>query len=617
MSKLLKDIKCIIRTAKVVQSLTPHYIALLVLSAIVTALPPFVMIYMSGKIIDELIRKSGINYLLMLVAGTVIAGFIIHIITKLFDRAIKIKATLFNYEYEMNMGKKILSMEYTSVEDHDTHMKLAQIRDVANVNDFGVGMLILVLPTLIRDFLAMVFSVSLAFRMFTFTSFNTITGLVSFIASGYFSIILLLLIIANTLAAMCLTSISSAKSHTILAKITGSNRTINYYFDTFLSGYKAGKAIRLYNQKKILMAKKKGLFDFAHSIFREHIKISSKYRNISIILSSTISLLVYMFAGIKASMGMISIGSIVIYIASISRFTEAFRQFMVSLALLRANTQYMEYYFDFMDIPESNKSGTIPVEKRSDNDYVIAFENVSFKYSDSDQYAIKNLNLQFKAGQKLAVVGMNGSGKTTLIKLLCRLYDPDEGRITLNGIDIRKYNFKEYMDIFSVVFQDYRLFSFSLANNVATSNEYDEDRIKQNLDTAGFAKRFTDMPQGIETPLYKDFDEAGVEISGGEAQKIALARALYKDAPFIILDEPTAALDPIAEYEIYTKFNDIVGNKTAIYISHRLSSCRFCDDIAVLHEGQLIQRGNHDSLVADKQGKYHALWTAQAQYYQN
>ncbi len=251
------------------------------------------------------------------------------------------------------------------------------------------------------------------------------------------------------------------------------------------------------------------------------------------------------------------------------------------------------------------------------HDYVIAFENVSFKYSDSDEYAIKNLDLQFRAGQKLAVVGMNGSGKTTLIKLLCRLYDPDEGRITLNGIDIRKYNFKEYMDIFSVVFQDYKLFSFSLANNVATSNEYDEQRIRQNLDKAGFAKRFTDMPQGIETPLYKDFDEAGVEISGGEAQKIALARALYKDAPFIILDEPTAALDPIAEYEIYTKFNDIVGNKTAIYISHRLSSCRFCDDIAVLHEGQLIQRGNHDSLVADKHGKYHELWSAQAQYYQN
>jgi ATP-binding cassette subfamily B protein len=617
MSKLLKDIKCVIRTMNIVQSLAPHFIALLLLQALFTALSPFVMIYMSGKIIDELSRKSDINYLLMLVAVSVTAGFIIHLVTKLFDRAVNIKRTLFNYEYEMNMGEKVLSMDYESVEDHDTHMKLAQIRDIAEAVGFGVGMLIFVLPSLVRDFFTMVFSVSLAFRMFTFTDFNNITSLASFIASGYFSIILLFLILANTLAAMRLTSISSAKSHTILAKLASSNRTFSYYFDTFLSGYKAGKDIRLYNQRKVLMAKKKGLFDFVHAIFRENIKFSTKYRNISIVLSSTISLLVYMFAGIKALVGMISIGSIVIYIESISRFTEAFRQFMVSLAHLRANTQYMDYYFDFMDIPESNKSGTIPVEKRTDNDYVIAFENVSFRYSDSDQDAIKNLNLQFKAGQKLAVVGMNGSGKTTLIKLLCRLYDPDEGRITLNGIDIRKYDFQEYMNIFSVVFQDYRLFSFSLANNVATSNEYDEQRIKQNLEKAGFIKRFTDMPQGIETPLYKDFDEDGVEISGGEAQKIALARALYKDAPFIILDEPTAALDPIAEYEIYTKFNDIVGNKTAIYISHRLSSCRFCDDIAVLHEGQLIQRGNHDSLVADQHGKYHELWTAQAQYYQN
>ncbi len=366
MSKLLKDIKCIIRTMKIVQSLAPHFIALLLLQALFTALSPFVMIYMSGKIIDEISSKSDINYLLMLIAVTVVAGFIIHVTTKLFEKAANIKRTLFNYEYEMNMGEKILSMEYTSVEDHDTHMKLAQIRDVAMANGFGVGMLIFVLPTLVSNFFTMVFSASLAFQMFTFTNFTNITNLASFFASGYFSVILLVLIFANTLASMRLTSISSAKSHTILAKIAGSNRTMNYYFDTFLSGYKAGKDIRLYNQKKILMAKKKGLFDFVHSIFREHIKISSKYHNISIMLSTTISSLVYLFTGIKALMGLISIGSIVIYIESISRFTEAFRQFMVFLANLRANTQYMEYYFDFMDIPESNKSGTIPVEKRSD-----------------------------------------------------------------------------------------------------------------------------------------------------------------------------------------------------------------------------------------------------------
>jgi ATP-binding cassette subfamily B protein len=204
-----------------------------------------------------------------------------------------------------------------------------------------------------------------------------------------------------------------------------------------------------------------------------------------------------------------------------------------------------------------------------------------------------------------------------MIKLLCRLYDPTEGEITLNGIDIKKYEYAEYLNIFSVVFQDFKLFSFPLGQNVAASVEYDNTQAEKCLEMAGFKDRYKEMQKGLDTPMYKDFDEDGVEISGGEAQKIALARALYKNAPFIILDEPTAALDPIAEFEIYTKFNEIVGDKTTIYISHRLSSCRFCDDIAVFHEGQLIQRGNHDTLIADTSGKYNELWNAQAQYYIN
>ena len=202
-----------------------------------------------------------------------------------------------------------------------------------------------------------------------------------------------------------------------------------------------------------------------------------------------------------------------------------------------------------------------------------------------------------------------------MVKLLCRLYDPTEGEITLNDIDIRKYDHKEYMDLFSVVFQDFKLFSLSLGQNLAASTEVDRARAEMCLDKAGFLDRLRDLPLGLETCLYKDFDPAGVTVSGGEAQKIALARALYKDAPFIVLDEPTAALDPIAEYEVYSRFNEIIGDKTAVFISHRLSSCRFCDDIIVLHEGRLVQRGSHEELLADEGGKYAELWNAQAQYY--
>lgn len=248
-------------------------------------------------------------------------------------------------------------------------------------------------------------------------------------------------------------------------------------------------------------------------------------------------------------------------------------------------------------------------------DYEIEFHDVSFRYPGARQDSLKHVSLKFRIGERLAVVGMNGSGKTTFIKLLCRLYDPTEGEILLNGIDIRLYDYEEYLSLFSVVFQDFRLFSFPLGQNVAADTDFDPEKAKRCLDRAGFRERLSHMPYGLATCLYKDFDADGVEISGGEAQKIALARALYKDAPFIILDEPTAALDPVAEAEIYTSFNDIAGGKTAIYISHRLSSCKFCDEIVVFHEGAIIQRGSHNELVADTNGKYYELWHAQAQYY--
>ena len=171
------------------------------------------------------------------------------------------------------------------------------------------------------------------------------------------------------------------------------------------------------------------------------------------------------------------------------------------------------------------------------------------------------------------------------------------------------------MSIFSVVFQDFRLFAFSLGENVASDAKYSHARATSCLKEAGFENRLAKLPQGLDTALYHDFDPAGVEISGGEAQKIAIARALYKNAPFIVLDEPTAALDPISEYEVYRRFNDISGGKTAIYISHRLASCRFCDEILVFHEGAIVQHGTHEALLAESNGKYAELWNAQAQYY--
>lgn len=270
----------------------------------------------------------------------------------------------------------------------------------------------------------------------------------------------------------------------------------------------------------------------------------------------------------------------------------------------------------FLIFPTKSTRALSLRKKRDDNEYEFEFKHVWFKYPDSEEYTLKDINLKWRIGEKMALVGKNGCGKSTLVKLLCRLYDPTEGEITLNGIDIRKYKYEEYMELFSVVFQDSKLFSFSLAENVAADTEYDPERVTDCVIRAGLGDRLKTMENGIETCLYKDFDENGVEISGGEAQKLCLARAIYKGSPFIVLDEPTAALDPISEYDIYTKFNSIVGTRTAIYISHRLSSCRFCDDITVLDNGHIIERGSHEKLIA-KGGIYTAMWAAQAEYYKD
>lgn len=258
--------------------------------------------------------------------------------------------------------------------------------------------------------------------------------------------------------------------------------------------------------------------------------------------------------------------------------------------------------------------GSLTTEKRSDRQYQVEFRDVSFRYPGSDAWALRHVNVSFRVGSRLAVVGPNGSGKTTFIKLLCRLYDPTEGEILLNGIDIRKYRYDDYIALFSVVFQDFRLPSLPLGENVAGTVQYDREKAKRCLADAGFELRPDKLPQGLDTYLYKDMEE-GVNLSGGEAQKAAIARALYKDAPFLILDEPTASLDPIAEAEIYEKFNAIAGDRTAVYISHRLSSCKFCDAIAVFDHGAIVQTGTHAALVADETGLYHTLWRAQAQYY--
>lgn len=324
----------------------------------------------------------------------------------------------------------------------------------------------------------------------------------------------------------------------------------------------------------------------------------------------------YFVVGFITLGGSLAVGSLVQYAGAMQNMFSGVVNLAWSFWELAISARKHLSTLELIELQDEMYKGKLPVEKRSDNEYEIEFDHVYFKYPGAEEYALKDFSLKIRIGEKMAVVGMNGSGKTTMIKLLCKLYEPTEGRILLNGVDIRKFDADEYRKLFSVVFQDFKLFSLELGENVSGSERYDKEKVTDCLEKAGFVIDEEKMNNGLDTCLYKNYDDSGVEISGGEAQKIAIARALYKEAPFILLDEPTASLDPLAENEIYSKFDRIVGTKTAIYISHRLSSCKFCNDIVVFDNGRLIQRGSHEELLKDVHGKYYEMWNAQAQYYQ-
>lgn len=615
MKKLKNDLKILLRGYRIIFSLEKTLVPLDIISSILGAIFPFVNIFMSAEIINAFVRREETTNIIILVAITLVLNIVMQQSTQITTRILNVKTELFERKFEMLLNNKILDMDYDRIENPDTHMKKQRVLESRNVKGGGIWKLVEVNKMLFGGLATIIASVALTIKVFAIYGSSGKDSVIDFIISPACSITLVLFILGNMLLSMYFNSKNSKESFETWNNVISFNRFFFFLMGDYINSYKAGKDVRLYSQKNMVMENLGNVLQGIRPTFFGMKKIQIKYSNINAISTTAISVFVYIFVGLKTLTGLIGLGDLFKFINSIVRFSGGLNELLNAFNELRVNNKFLLVLFEFLDIPSNMYHGSLTTEKRSDRKYDIEFRNVSFKYPATENYALKNVSLRFAVGQKMAVVGMNGSGKTTFIKLLCRLYDPIEGEILLNGIDIRKYNYHDYMSIFSVVFQDFKLFSFGLGQNVAASVEVDERRVADSLGKAGLFERFSSMTKGLDTPLYKDFEEDGVEISGGEAQKIALARALYKNAPFIVLDEPTAALDPIAEFEVYSKFNEIVGDKTAIYISHRLSSCRFCDDIVVFHEGKLIQRGSHDTLIGDVDGKYFELWNAQAQYY--
>ena len=512
-------------------------------------------------------------------------------------------------------SKKMFSLDYADMDKQETHDLRSQIKQSEMWSGWGLAQTPEYYKTVLENIIGIFSGIALAAGLFT-TPVPQTAGKLTILNHPIFILLLAAMMFLVNYLAGCLTAKAFSYWGSVSEEATLGNRMFSFF--GFLGGNEKRTAdIRMYNQQNIVSTYWNMGSPFgAHGLFGKlALGPIGIYSSLGVAITAVFTGFVYVFTCLKAWAGAFDVGSVTQYVGAVTALaTNVFALIELS-GKMRTNTEYLELAFKFLDIPNSMYQGSLTTEKRADRQYEVEFKNVSFRYPGAENWALKNVSMKFKVGSRLAIVGENGSGKTTFIKLLCRLYDPQEGEILLNGIDIRKYNYRDYMDIFSVVFQDFQLLSQPLGANVAGSAEYDREKVTKALMDAGFGDRLKTLPDGLDTQLYKEFTENGVEVSGGEAQKIAIARALYKDAPFIILDEPTAALDPIAEAEIYAKFNDISGDKTAIYISHRLSSCKFCDEIAVFCNGTIIQKGTHEELLADENGKYYELWHAQAQYY--
>lgn len=605
-------LKCI----RIILSKYPWTLIYRLIDVTLAAIVPYVIIYFSAQIISELAGACRTERLQQLVIVTLGVTLALNLVRHLVARLNEVENhTTFYYLYSV-FSDKMLDMDFAQVDSNEVQSEYETIIRTLGGAGWGFHRVIEVATVMTKAIFTLIGGIALTVTLFTsqvplesieYQWLNHPLIMVAFLG-----ILILTAVIAPAL---------STHAEAFWAKHVGDHALGNRRFVFWgYRGYHKEVAldIRIYRQERFsreFAFDKTGTFG-TQGIYAKHArgKGGALYAG-SATVTCIFTGFVYIFVCLKAWAGAFDVGAVTQYVAAVTAMATGVSDLLAQLGIMRNNTGFLKQALDFLDIPSVMYKGSLTVEKRSDNRYEIEFRDVGFKYPGSDSWALRHVSTKFRVGEKLAVVGQNGSGKTTFIKLLCRLYDPTEGEILLNGIPIHKYNYAEYMDIFSVVFQDFKLLGLPLGENVAGRSQYDRSKAERCLEKAGFADRLKTMPKGLDTTLYKDFDAEGIEISGGEAQKIALARALYKDAPFIVLDEPTAALDPVAEYEIYTRFNEIVGDHTAIYISHRLSSCRFCDRIAVFDGGSIVQDGSHEQLLVDEAGKYAQLWNAQAQYY--
>ncbi len=607
----MKKFKLIFYAFKEMHRLEKRLIPTILAVATVTAVMPFVNIWFTSKIIDLLGFGTETSELVLYIGLAIGINFVLFFLNNyLTDVRIMFRSLMYNKELQ-NIALKLYTIEYQKLEDGGFKELVHKHSEAQDRVISSFSQLNWLLREFLSGFITIAISVVLIVPLlkigFKTTGNSYFEKPILLLITIFFAIVVMIAIILVVALRMSKAWFKASDEYSRLDRIF-------YYFLNMFSDYKTGKEIRIYKEQELIenTATNKILTD-GEKVLRKASLNSAKSSSFVAILGAIVGFGIYIFIGVKGLYGLFGIGSLVLYCGAFMQIINGIMKMTVTFGKTEEIVPLIDYYFEILNTKDEMKYGS----KRLDLDgkFEIEFKNVSFKYPNAEDYALKNINIKINNGEKLAVVGRNGSGKTTFIKLLCRLYDATEGEIVINDVNIKEYSKESIKNLYSVVFQDFAIFSTTLVRNISANDKYDHEKLLDVLDKANIKERVLKMDKKEQTHLFRGIDKFGIEISGGESQKVALARALYKDSPIVILDEPTAALDPLAENEIYNQFNSFIKDKTAIYISHRLSSCIFCKRIAVFDKAQLVQTGAHEELINDNNGKYFELWNVQAQYY--
>lgn len=573
----------------------PAFYPLMTLQTLCDVLKPFLGVYITPMIIDGIVNGATLKELLVYAAILLGGEFVLTVTNQAAGMQLnKYQERLDNY-FRERTGMHAMELDFQLTEDKNALEQLDKANTGMNWYSGGVY--------------------GISDQVFRFV--GNIFKIVGFTTVIAIQMPILLIVIC---AYVALNGILTVKINKIDIEAYGKLAKVNRLFGYFgweIVDFRYGKDVRLYDGSNMLVNKWDTYQKDSLGAWKWQADASMRINVTRTILDVLRSIITFGYAGYLAITGVLSPGVFTQMVESAGGLDATLYGLVWNVTEMFKRCNYAYEYVIFEQYPEALSKGTKAVPAGL---HKIEFKDVVFAYPGTDRNVLDGVSLTIEPGERLSLVGLNGAGKTTMVKLLCRLYDPTSGQILLDGTDIREYDYESYMKEFSPVFQDFKLFGFSAIENICLkdANLISDDerrRAEEKVELTGLSDTVSHWSKGLDTRIFKVFDEEGVEPSGGEQQKLAIARALYKDSPVVILDEPTAALDPIAEYEIYRQFDSLVENRTALYISHRLSSCKFCDHIAVFSEGKVREYGTHEQLVAIAGGLYAQMFEAQAGYY--